>query len=39
MQELRQQQDRLETVGKANHKMLQLMIENFSKVSKKLGID
>ena len=39
IQEIRERQDRIESVGKANHQMLQLMLEQFSKVNKKLGID
>ncbi len=46
MNEMNQRLDRVESVGKANHQMLQIAIQHFSKINeqldkinKKLGID
>jgi septal ring factor EnvC (AmiA/AmiB activator) len=38
-EELNQRHERVENTGKANHQMLQLVLDQFSKINKKLGID
>lgn len=36
---MKQQIDRVENVGKSNHQLLQIMLDQFSRINKKLGID